>query len=240
MKINKGGYRAIESNVGIINYGEFLKRLNYRTALPIKMLHKAIVDSQKGKTITADYFNTNSLENVIDEFENQFMKTYNHLFAYQPLDYKAQTSLYKNGDFVCEMNQTYLGSKIANDIKIDNNRYLYDKVVYDSDIEYAVLKSEIPKQVFVYGKLPRMSIKIPTYIGGTTSPDFIFTISGQNPDDLHIYLVIETKSDNPRLLDNIAINAQKKAFKIFGENFKWELVTDIEKFQRELINLIEK
>ena len=113
-------------------------------------------------------------------------------------------------------------------------------MVYDSDIEYEVLKSEIPKQVFIYGKLPRKSIKIPTYIGGTTSPDFIFTISGQKPDNMHIYLVVETKSDNPRLSDNIAVNAQKKAFKIFGENFKWELVTDIKKFHRELMNLIDK
>jgi hypothetical protein len=49
--------------------------------------------------------------------------------------------------------------------------------------------------------------------------------------------VVETKSDNPRISDNIAVAAQKKAFEYIGGNIKWELVTDVADFQRELEEL---
>jgi restriction endonuclease len=48
---------------------------------------------------------------------------------------------------------------------------------------------------------------LPTYTGGTTSPDFVYTTRGQKINDVHLHLVVETKSDNPRLSDNIAVAA---------------------------------
>jgi type III restriction enzyme len=240
VSIRTGGYKAVESDIGIIGYGEFLKRLNKRTSLPVAMLHRAITTSRQGKSTPAKLFNTDSLEKIIQAFEMKFMEIYNQKFTYQSLEYTAQTSLFEDGDFVHEMNQTYLGEKIANDVTIDKNRFLYDKVVYDSDIEHAVLKVEPPEQIIVYGKLPRKSIKLPTYTGGTTSPDFVYTVRGQKPDEFHIHLVVETKSDNPRLSDTIAVESQKKAFQRIGENIKWDLITDVKDFQKDLENLIGK
>ena len=132
-----------------------------------------------------------------------------------------------------------LSGKIVKDVKHDKDRYLYDKVVYDSEIEYDVLKVIPPEQVIVYGKLPRKSIKLPTYTGGTTSPDFVYTVRGQKPDELNLHLIVETKSDNPRLSDDIAINAQKLVFETIGNNIKWELVTEVSKFYKILNDLIK-
>jgi restriction endonuclease len=68
----------------------------------------------------------------------------------------------------------------------------------------------------------------------------VYTVRGQKQDDVHLHLVVETKSDNPRLSDNIAVTAQKKAFDYIGSNIKWELVTNVADFQRELENLAGK
>jgi len=235
--IKTGGYRAVKSDISIINYGEFLKRLNKRTSLPPAMLDKTLSIARKGKNTSAELFNTNTLEKIIKIFESEFTEKYKQKFTYQSLDYTAQTSLFKDGDFVAELSQKYLGANVAKDVKHDKERYLYDKAVYDSEIEHEVLKIDPPEQIVVYGKLPRESIKLPTYTGGTTSPDFVYTTRGQKPDDIYLHLVVETKSDNPRLSDNIAVAAQKKAFEYIGSNIKWELVTDVAEFSRELKKL---
>jgi type III restriction enzyme len=238
--IKTGGYRAVKSDISIINYGEFLKRLNKRTSLPPAMLHKTLSIARKGKNTSVELFNTNTLEKIIKAFESEFTERYKQKFTYQSLDYTAQTSLFKDGDFVAELSQKYLGANIARDVKHDKERYLYDKAVYDSEIEHEVLKIEPPEQVIVYGKLPRESIKLPTYTGGTTSPDFVYTTRGQKPNDIYLHLVVETKSENPRLSDNIAVTAQKEAFEYIGSNIKWELVTDVASFYNDLQKLSGK
>jgi len=240
VSIEAGGYRAVKSEISIINYGEFLKRLNKRTSLPPAMLHKTFSLARKGKKTSAELFNTNTLEKIIKAFESEFTERYKQKFTYQSLDYTAQTSLFKDGDFVAELSQKYLGANVAKDVKHDKERYLYDKAVYDSEIEHEVLKIDPPEQVIVYGKLPRESIKLPTYTGGTTSPDFVYTTRGQKSDDIYLHLVVETKSDNPRLSDNIAVAAQKKAFEYIGSNIKWELVTDVASFYNDLQKLSGK
>jgi len=240
VSVEAGGYREVKSDINIINYGEFLKRLNKRTSLPPAMLHKTLSIARKGKNTSAELFNTNTLEKIIKVFESEFTEKYKQKFTYQSLDYTAQTSLFKDGDFVAELSQKYLGANVAKDVKHDKERYLYDKTVYDSEIEHEVLKITPPEQVVVYGKLPRESIKLPTYTGGTTSPDFVYTTRGQKSNDIYLHLVVETKSDNPRLSDNIAVAAQKKAFEYIGSNIKWELVTDVASFYNDLQKLSGK
>jgi type III restriction enzyme len=203
------------------------------------MLHKTLSIARRGKNTSAELFNTNTLEKIIKAFESEFTERYKQKFTYQSLDYTAQTSLFKDGDFVAELSQKYLGANVAKET-MDYNRYLYDKAVYDSEIEHEVLKIDPPEQVIVYGKLPRESIKLPTYTGGTTSPDFVYTTQGQKQDDIYLHLVVETKSDNPRLSDNIAVAAQRKAFEYIGSNIKWELVTDVASFYNDLQKLTGK
>ncbi|MDR2080574.1 MAG: hypothetical protein LBP54_01625, partial [Campylobacteraceae bacterium] len=136
------------------------------------------------------------------------------------------------GDFVSELEQGVVGVKKANDIELDKKRYLYDEIVYDSEIEHDILKVKAPKEVIVYGKLPKQSIKVPTYTGGTTSPDFVYAIG--NGEDIELHLIVETKSDNPRLSDKVAVDAQQKAFEKIGGNIKWRMETDAASFEREL------
>ena len=107
--------------------------------------------------------------------------------------------------------------------------------MFDSEIEHEVLKVNPPSSVLVYGKLPRRSIKLPTYTGGTTSPDFVYAIK-KDEQTLQLHLVVETKSDNPRMSDVIAVNSQKEAFKNI-QNIEWRLSTKVEDFERDLKEL---
>jgi hypothetical protein len=53
--------------------------------------------------------------------------------------------------------------------------------------------------IIVYGKLPRRCIQLPTYTGGTTTPDLIYAKYGKDSGIIEEYFVIETKSDDLRL-----------------------------------------
>ncbi|MCZ2130223.1 MAG: type III restriction-modification system endonuclease [Bacteroidia bacterium] len=236
------GFQSAESNLGVLTYGEFLKRLNKRTHLPLNILHECIVASRIDEKTPSEFFNLNSLEIIIESFESIFVTLYAQKFAYSALDYHASTSILKreNGTFVFvdELPQGDVGVNIANDISRKDNNYLYDKYVYDSEIEHEVLKVDPPTSVVVYGKLPRRSIKLPTYIGGSTSPDFVYAIQ-RNHKPLQLHLVVETKSDNMRDSDKVAISSQQKAFKnIHG--IEWRKTTKIEDFERDLKALIDE
>jgi type III restriction enzyme len=222
-------------------YGEFLKRLNKRTHLPLNLINACIIESRKNQITTSDLFNVKSLENIILGFDKKFVELYSQKFTYSALDYSASTSIFKekNGkmEFVDELPQGDVGVNIAKDILRKEDIYLYDKYVYDSEIEHEVLKVAPPANVTVYGKLPRRSIKLPTYTGGTTSPDFVYAIK-KDEQAITLHLVVETKSDNMRMSDEIAVKSQKEAFKNI-QNIEWRMSTKVEDFVRDLKELIE-
>ncbi|MDR2341421.1 MAG: type III restriction-modification system endonuclease, partial [Campylobacteraceae bacterium] len=173
----KTSFYTAKTTLGVVSYGEFLKLLNKKTSLPLSLLHGSIINARRGKTTPQELFNTVTLENIIKAFEKKFLDMFVQKFSYHPLDYTAKTSIFTaEGKFMSELEQGVIGTKKANDIKTDKRRYLYDEIVYDSEIEHDVLKIRPPKEVIVYGKLPKQSIKVPTYTGGTTSPDFVYAI----------------------------------------------------------------
>jgi type III restriction enzyme len=177
-------------------------------------------------------FNLISLENIVKSFRAKFEEIFAQKYDYLPLNFTANTSIFKpnSDDFVDELSQGLLGDKIATDFQ-HNNKFLYDKAAYDSDIEHEVLKIQPKNEIVVYGKLPKRSIKVPTYTGGTTSPDFVYAISRDNGKSLH--LIVETKSDNLRMSDAIAVKAQEKLFKQIP-NVEWRKETNIAQFEQDL------
>ena len=71
------------------------------------------------------------------------------------------------------------------------DNFLYDTVVFDSGKEKENIESSNIKEVVVFGKIPRKSIQVPLYFGGTTSPDFMYIVKKDN--DYQLNLIIETK-----------------------------------------------
>jgi type III restriction enzyme len=223
------------AQIGVLPYGEFLKRLSKETSINPKIWHLAFV-KKFNAPIEKELINDSSLKNIIENYKKTFGEVFAQKYKYDALDYSADTSLIKDGKFVGELEQNLIGTTLAESIAVEEN-YLYDKKAYDSDIEREVLQRTPAEQVLTFGKLPRRSIKVPTYTGGTTSPDFVYAIKDEN-GKVKLNLLIETKAKDTRLGENIALEAQKKLFANI-ENVKWHMINDADKISQILNELIQ-
>ena len=193
--------------INVFSYGVFLKKLAKQTNVQVHLWHKCFCQNFPNG-LSSSKFNQASLDNIINRFRKQFKELFSQRYEYDPLNFSATTTLMKgNGEFVDSITQSLLGTEAGTEMKVEDN-YLYDCKNYDSSLEKAILQEEPLKEVVVFGKLPKKSIKVPTYIGGTTSPDFIYAIEKNNK--VKVNLFVEAKSENKRESDEIAVAAQGK------------------------------
>lgn len=182
-----------------LKYGEFLIKLHEKTCVEVNDWHKAIVIElgKDGKDVGTK-FNEMSLSNIYVNFQSNFIKKYKEKFDYEPLDFKATVSLYdENGKLKESLDQGVVGTTKYGG-KVPEN-YLWDFFAGDSMIEHDVLmrrpEESIKEKIVVFGKMPRRSVKVPTYTGGTSSPDFMYAFK-KNDGTMGLKLLIETK-DKP-------------------------------------------
>lgn len=92
--------------------------------------------------------------------------------------------------------------------------FLYDKVVFDSPKEKDTVQRSNVDEVVVFGKIPRRSVQVPLYFGGTTSPDFMYVI--KRDDKFEINFIVETKDmdkeSSLRGSEKLRIASAKKFF----------------------------
>jgi len=203
------GNEYIDVDFGLLKYGEFLERLSRRTSVPVRAWHQAI---SKRFTIKPEdnVFNLQTIDKLVSDFQDVFEMTFAEKYSYSSLDYAASTSVIKDGVLVNEMEQGLVGVQKADDVII-SDKFLYDEAFYDSELEHEVLKIKPSDKVVVYGKLPRKSIKVPTYTGGTTTPDFIYALD-KGSGKIEVNLLIETKASDMRMGEERAVQAQGKLF----------------------------
>ena len=122
-----------------------------------------------------------------------------------------------------------MGNFEATDIDEDK-RNLYDRpLAYDSENpEHEILKISPPEKIIVFGKLPRRAIKVPTYTGGSTTPDFVYVVQKGNGKNL--YVLLETKAKDMRGTEKRAVEAQGKLFKKV-HNVEWRLINTVKEVQ---------
>ena len=70
--------------------------------------------------------------------------------------------------------------------------YFFDELYYDSDLEKANIKTEI-KEVIVFTKIPKNSIKIPVAGGKSYSPDFAYVLKFRDGEQ-KLHFIVETKN----------------------------------------------
>ncbi len=177
-----------------MNYGDFLKELNRQTGISINIIHKALCKfHDKYGEIDERLFSSVGITLTVREFNNWLDEKLLKKFSYKSLDIESkETSLTDyNGDVVEKVSQGVLGIH-RDDSAVVPEKYIYDTVVFDSPKERTTLLSSNIDEVIVFGKIPRRSIQIPLFTGGTTSPDFMYVINSED-GNYEINFIVETK-----------------------------------------------
>ena len=91
--------------------------------------------------------------------------------------------------------------------------YLLDALYYDSDLEKENIKYD-SKEIIVFTKIPKNSIKIPVSCGGTYSPDFAYVIKSKDGKK-KLHLIVETKDKGERDMFDDEKQKIKHAQKLF-------------------------
>lgn len=215
-----------------IKYGKFLKKISLNTNISPKIWHDAI--TKKGKKFEKNCFNLTNLQNITDSFSKIFENEFSQKYHYSSLNFTANSSLMRNGEFIDEVSKSILGSFSSKEAKVDE-RNLWEEICYDSiNPEMEISKITPNKEVLVFGKLPQRAIRIPLFNGKTTSPDFIYAI--RKKGGVEINLFIEAKSENMKDSEQQAINGQEMFYKTLNDT-RWEKVTSAEKVKSLLEEL---
>lgn len=215
-------------------YGEFLKRVQQSTGLSTTIMHKALCSYNMTVLLDDAFFNKKTLERFIRCFHIWFENTFVKRFSYKSLGVKKrETSLTDiNGEVKGEIVQGVIGINKDTKMKVPDN-FLYDQVVFDSPKEKENIQNSEINEVVVFGKIPRKSIQVPLYFGGTTSPDFMYVVKKGTGHEVN--LIVETKdvdrSTTLRGIESLKIESAKKFFETLkntGVNvvFKEQLKND--------------
>ena len=183
---------------GMMPYGEWLKRVHAQTALPIERVHAGLVRLHMKKRLQVDFFNKATLHEFVAEFTEWMECNYLERFTYSKIDGLVRgTELTDvDGTPFDTITQGNIGV-FRDDKAIVPDKFLYDAFVYDSAKEHDTIRDSALDEVVVFGKIPRRSIKVPLYFGGTTSPDFMYVLKRQD-GGLSLNFIIETKDVKKR------------------------------------------
>ena len=225
-----------------LKYGEFLKKLSNRTSIPISLLHEEIVNFHQTQCVEI-YPTNNSINKFVSSFEEWFIKEFETRYSYRKVtDSKKKTALtHEDGTPLEKINQADIG--VYKNEGAVPTQYLYEELVYDSDIEKDNIKNSNISKVEVFGKIPRRSIRIPMYFGGTTSPDFMYVVSDSEGNQT-MNLILESKDmekeSSLRKIEDKKISASEKFFEVLkneGLNVKYTRQLKHEKILDVLNNL---
>ena len=176
-------------------YNDFLKRASRHTSLPINILHQSICKAvNEGVNITNEMFNENSLTRLISAVDDWKTKELQGKIRYKQAKYsQKETKLTNNdGSVKDEVAQAFIGRKRDGENVLLSKKYLYDALVYDSDLEREnIMKSDVD-EIIVYGKIPSSSICIPTVASSNYSPDFMYVVKKKDGTK-ELNVIIETK-----------------------------------------------
>jgi len=189
-------------------YNMFLNKIYEQTNLPIKVVHSALLKYSKETKLTPQFFNEATIGSFVTEFFEKKQELLMIRFSYQkiiaPIHPTALTD--EKGIIKQVIAQGRLG-KVADNSKVPE-RYLYDVCAFDSILEKDNILIDSIKEILVFGKIPNKSIRIPTVVGESYSPDFMYVIE-KSDGTKQLNLVIETKGK-----DNISDLMGKEKYKI--------------------------
>lgn len=176
--------------VSTMLYSDFIKELAKVLNINLKTIHQAFVDADieidqylNASTIRIikQGFNEFLMHNAIDKFSIGYQKVNNSIHP---------TKLtYEDGSPKEEINASDIGVQMSEDKVADN--YYFEELFYDSELEKKNIIEKI-KEVIVFTKIPKNSIKIPVAGGASYSPDFAYVLDFKNGEK-QLHFIVETK-----------------------------------------------
>jgi type III restriction enzyme len=222
--------------VSTMKYSDFIKELSKSLNINLKTIHQSLIDSA---IEINQYLNTSSIRiikqnfdnflmfNAIDKFSIEYKKVSNSIHPTKITDSK--------GKILSEIPASDVGVLYSDSDVADS--YFFDELFYDSELEKTNIETEI-KEVVVFTKIPKNSIKIPVAGGKSYSPDFAYVVDfGNGGKKLHF--IVETKNVNGE--DSLREEEKQKirhAEKFFNGNIKIDFKTQFS--NNKIVDLINE
>jgi type III restriction enzyme len=188
-------YNRKTATISTFKYSDFIKELSKKLNLNLKTLHEAIADSkieinqflnQRTVRIIEERFNFFLMANAIDKFSIEYKKVSNNIHPTKLTDEK--------GNPFKEISASNVGVLFSDEDVAQS--YFFEELYYDSDLEKTNIKTEI-KEVVVFTKIPKNSIKIPVAGGKSYSPDFAYVLKFKDGEQ-KLHFIVETKDVNSK------------------------------------------
>ena len=222
------------TSISTMKYDEFLKELSKTLNINIKTVHNCFIESkldinkylnQSTIRIFKQKFNNYLFYKALSKFSIEYQKVTNSI---HPTKLTTQDGKIKN-----EINSSDIGTLHSNENVAEN--YFFEELFYDSELEKENIKNKI-KEVIVFTKIPKNSIKIPITGGKSYSPDFAYVLNSDN-NTKKIFFIVETKNTDEESLRNEEIQKIKHAEKLFEDTIKIKFKTQFS--NQKMIDLIK-
>ncbi|MFZ3452530.1 type III restriction-modification system endonuclease [Arthrobacter sp. 7Tela_A1] len=226
-----------------IPYGEWLKLAFAQTYLPIDRVHAGLVRRNAKTALPSDFFNKATLGEFVMQFTEWMQKEFLERFSYSRIDGLV------GGTALTDADGAPLESIIQGNIGVLRDegekvpdKFLYDAFVYDSPKERDTIRDSKLDEVVVYGKIPRRSIMVPLYFGGTTSPDFMYVLK-RDDGRLSLNFVVETKDvekhSDMRESEQLRMQAAKRFFESMSSE-KFEVAFKPQVKRDDMVTMIKQ
>lgn len=229
-------YNRKTATISIMKYSDFLKELSKMLNINIATLHQSIIDAE---TDINKYLNQTTLRIIKQNFDF-FLMT--QAFDKYSIEYKkVSNSIHptkltdEKGNVLKEISASDVGVLFSDEDVADS--YFFEELYYDSDLEKSNIKTEI-KEVIVFAKIPKNSIKIPVAGGKSYSPDFAYVLKFKDGEQ-KLNFIVETKDVNSKdgLRDEEKFKI-KHAEKFFNGKVKIEFKTQFS--NTKIVDLIKE
>lgn len=203
--------------ISTMKYSSFLKELAKSLNINIKTLNSSFIDSNININkflniatvrVIKQKFENYLMFNAIDKFGIEYQKVSNEIHPTKFTDEK--------GNVLKEISASDVGVMYSKNKVADC--YLLDELFYDSELEKQNIEQNL-KEVVVFSKIPKNSIKIPVAGGKSYSPDFAYVLNYEDKSK-KLYFVVETKNTTEESLRNEEKQKIKHAEKFFGNTIK--------------------
>ena len=219
--------------LSIMKYSEFLKELSKALNINLKTINKSLIAS---KIDINKYLNPTTVRIIQQNFDNFLM--YNAIDKFSIEYQKVSNSIHptkltdEKGNVLSEITASDVGVLYSDEEVADN--YYFNELFYDSELEKKNIETEI-KEVVVFTKIPKNSIKIPVAGGKSYSPDFAYVLLFEN-EKKELHFIVETKGKEEEELGKEEKQKIRHAEKFFNGDVKIEFKTQFS--NNKIVDLI--